>query len=857
LTYLSFPIDKSRTEVTPEGDLLVYGKATDGSVDSDEQIVDTDFSSKAIADWLDSGANVRVQHNAQRDPAGIGVKADTGPDGETWVKSLIVEPIAKDLVKKGALRAYSVGIARPKIVRDAVARGGRIVDGEIVEISLVDRPANKNCGIQLVKAASDGSAEWVGKVFGADILGKSEGGAVMVDVPNSASITFSPGDLAKLLDHRRVAEERMAAKGDLSTGERNDLDDSHFAYIDSKGGRHLPVHDAGHVKAALGRFNQQQFEDDQAKKAAARKILARAKSLGIDVSDDSNVAQAAKVDDTGDLHKGKGKKKPFTGAAKPFGSDDDKGGDGMGEDKDTTEEPDVEKAGGKTCSNCGKTYHADSKMKRCEGCNTKLPKADKGADASSGDDADEAADGPDVDASDNGDGGGAHDDDADDEKAVETHLSKSKPTPDGGAVGAGADAMQPVPAHREPDGTAIESLEHDAGLPTVSDASIKAAMRLKSIGVTYDTGALHDLLCPGYHPADVAKCYPGHSLATMDVTPWQAKAMDAAVGAPLDEATKATALWQHMVTIKGTEPDVLSEISVESHKAFQDANPGPASFPTPTELSPTSFRRAFISAGHADPGASYGGPNTATVPTSHVAANDFSRGYLDTGHAADSPSNKSGTPAIAPAPLPTGEMSRVYYRNTQRDGAKAAMQAMHDHIASTFPDLCPMTAPTAQAGGQSPVPVPVGASKAAKKSKKIDKAASINVAVLKAAQADAVKAAVAEATVRLTEQLTLITKALQDSQARFETLQSAVDALGDLPDPRTAPFKGVALNPRANVAKTAGYPAGAQTVAEIAERTQLAMMTALQDQARNDPDPAQREAAWAQLYKMNGLTPTR
>ena len=89
---------------------------------------------------------------------------------------MVVEPVAKELVRKGGLTAYSVGIARPEIERDAEARGGRIKGGQIVELSLVDRPANKNCGIQLVKAAGDGTPEFTGKVFGADeLLAKAAG----------------------------------------------------------------------------------------------------------------------------------------------------------------------------------------------------------------------------------------------------------------------------------------------------------------------------------------------------------------------------------------------------------------------------------------------------------------------------------------------------------------------------------------------------------------------------------------------------------------------------------------------------------------------------------------------------------
>lgn len=169
LTYVSFPITKF--EKTDDGDLIVIGKATDGSVDSDEQIVDPDWSAKALADWLDTGGNVRVQHQAMRDPAGKGlsVEIDRDGDGGHWVKSLVVEPVAKRLVEKGVLTAYSVGIARPVITRDPSmkARGGIVTGGSLAELSLVDRPANKNCGLMIAKAAGgSGEAEGVGAMFG-------------------------------------------------------------------------------------------------------------------------------------------------------------------------------------------------------------------------------------------------------------------------------------------------------------------------------------------------------------------------------------------------------------------------------------------------------------------------------------------------------------------------------------------------------------------------------------------------------------------------------------------------------------------------------------------------------------------
>ena len=85
-----------------------------------------------------------------------------------------------------------------------------------------------------------------------------------------------------------------ASKAVLDTAGRNALGAGDFAYIDSSGGRHLPVNDAAHVRAAMSRFNQTHFESPAKKKSAARKILSRARALGIDVADDSAVAMAAK-----------------------------------------------------------------------------------------------------------------------------------------------------------------------------------------------------------------------------------------------------------------------------------------------------------------------------------------------------------------------------------------------------------------------------------------------------------------------------------------------------------------------------------------------------------------------------------
>ena len=74
------------------------------------------------------------------------------------------------------------------------------------------------------------------------------------------------------------------------------LDDEDFAYIDSNGDRHLPINDAEHVRAALARFDQTEFESDEAKDAAAKKIVDAAKKFDIIVDPDTPVGKAASLE---------------------------------------------------------------------------------------------------------------------------------------------------------------------------------------------------------------------------------------------------------------------------------------------------------------------------------------------------------------------------------------------------------------------------------------------------------------------------------------------------------------------------------------------------------------------------------
>jgi hypothetical protein len=81
---------------------------------------------------------------------------------------------------------------------------------------------------------------------------------------------------------------------ELDTKKRERLRSSQFAYVDSDGGEHLPINDASHVRNAIARFNQTEFESVAAKERARKKIVAAAKRHDVEIADDSSVSHPAR-----------------------------------------------------------------------------------------------------------------------------------------------------------------------------------------------------------------------------------------------------------------------------------------------------------------------------------------------------------------------------------------------------------------------------------------------------------------------------------------------------------------------------------------------------------------------------------
>jgi len=132
-----------------DGTLTVYGKATSDDLDIDNQICDNDWLSRAVPEWFKSGGNIREQHSSIA--AGVATEYEQKGDG-FYVEAKIVDPNSIRKVEHRVLKGFSIGIKGPRVVRDQKAANGRIIDGQIVELSLVDRPANPTCQLVLAKS---------------------------------------------------------------------------------------------------------------------------------------------------------------------------------------------------------------------------------------------------------------------------------------------------------------------------------------------------------------------------------------------------------------------------------------------------------------------------------------------------------------------------------------------------------------------------------------------------------------------------------------------------------------------------------------------------------------------------------
>lgn len=862
LVHVSIPILK--WEQDEDGDLIVKGIATDGTVDSDAQIVDPQWSAGALHDWIATGGNVRMSHDPHR-PVGKGLRVDVNKDnsGKHWVTSVIVDPVAQKLIRKGVLTAYSVGISRPVIQPDPTgkARGGVIVGGELAELSVVDRPSNKSSYLQLAKSAEDGTCEFTGKMYGAqDAIEKMEREATLEKghaLPGDLSISFTPNDLAKIL-HTKIIDqhyEELAAgidKRDFDANvgggtDRDKIPDEDFA------GKHrsFPIVDQSDVSDALQSIGRAGSDNYDAATLRNR-IIAIAHRKGFTVpggtNDKGNVTTADEA---------------LPKEADPDITKDPQDDDGAGgSDKEMPP---------------GDTPWMQNRPKKGKKKAKKAATADKcDTDPKTASGAEEPAD---MDAAPLGE------------------LQES-----------------PMPAGLKA-----------ADITSSPEAS--ALLRFKTIGIDTDLGRLHDLTCPAFDPDEVAKYHPYADFMTViDQDLWMRKAVDAACG-PLERAMQMTQVWSAAQLLHGASDAELNDYRREAHKAFRDANPGPSTFPTPGSISPQRYSRPFITEGHATCSPGHDGPTSSPqVASSAPSASGFDRPPLSSGHQSPSPSfmkasfeypREHGTPVN----LQYASLDREKCRQAlstmhdhlshmfpslcpmldqdpnQQPQARPVNPGIGKEMASALQEAA-ITGKAVHTGHGIALPPAVkGGKKLRKKLGKkvlsgkmtVDEARTRigrTVAQKQEPAADVVKdavAAVAKGVMSIDdarEKLNLppwgiaetsapvtlgidpeIIKAavadavapllakVEEQQKVIETHEQRWEAAAEQPDPRTAAYTGLALNPLFKNAR----PAAVATTAEIAERTQLMIRRQLDHIWRTSENPAEREAAYAELSK-HGIT---
>lgn len=218
-----------KSEKQEDGTLLVYGKATDDSIDIDQQICDAAWLDRAMPEWFKSGGNIREQHSSIA--AGVAKEYEQKADGH-YITTLVVDPVSVKKVETGVLKGFSIGIKSPRVVRDTKAANGRIIDGTIVEVSLVDRPANPNAKLMLAKSV-DGESSLVQVE---ELLeNKSDKGAKMEQIKQIAELAKSlTADSVKFdqaaydAARRALAELVIAEAGEMAEGEDERLSFTHL-----------------------------------------------------------------------------------------------------------------------------------------------------------------------------------------------------------------------------------------------------------------------------------------------------------------------------------------------------------------------------------------------------------------------------------------------------------------------------------------------------------------------------------------------------------------------------------------------------------------------------------------------------
>lgn len=172
---------------------MVFGYASTEALDSQGEVVRKEAIEAALPDYM-RFANIREMHQ----PSAVGVAKEAEIDDKgLYLAARIVDDEAWRKVTEGVYKGFSIGGRVTQ--RDAVQK--HVITGvELLEISLVDRPANPEAVIELYKASPE-----------ADRAGTPSAAGLLAEIDK---LRASLEDSAERL--RAMAKEERIERGDAA-----------------------------------------------------------------------------------------------------------------------------------------------------------------------------------------------------------------------------------------------------------------------------------------------------------------------------------------------------------------------------------------------------------------------------------------------------------------------------------------------------------------------------------------------------------------------------------------------------------------------------------------------------------------
>lgn len=157
----------AKFEKQEDGTLIVSGFASTGEKDSDGEVITPDAMKAALPDYMKFGA-VREMHQASA--AGTALEAQVNDAGQTEFTAHVVDPVAVLKVETNVYKGFSIGGK----VTERDPDNKKVIKGlNLVEVSLVDRPANPGAVFTMYKAEgidSENAVEELAELLDAGLI---------------------------------------------------------------------------------------------------------------------------------------------------------------------------------------------------------------------------------------------------------------------------------------------------------------------------------------------------------------------------------------------------------------------------------------------------------------------------------------------------------------------------------------------------------------------------------------------------------------------------------------------------------------------------------------------------------------